>query len=118
MFTPNSIGSIRRPAGRDVHSRVTFSAATPCPYAPVNMLVGAQKTSVRADSSASRGSADETVAQRAKILVPSFVIPVIGDRFEAKDGMQFQVAAVHPRAGVDGIVDHYECDLEVVPNGG
>ncbi|CAN5354697.1 hypothetical protein BH10PSE8_BH10PSE8_13750 [soil metagenome] len=35
----------------------------------VNMQVGAPKTSVRADSAASRGSTDEIAAERAKILM-------------------------------------------------
>lgn len=114
MFEPNSVGRLSRLTGRDVHSRAIYAATTDCPFAPVNMLIDAQKTSVRADSSASRGSADEMAAMRAKILVASYVTIDIGDRFEF-DGQIFRIKAKHTRRSVSGEIDHFECDMELLP---
>lgn len=115
MFSPNQTGMLYRQAARDVHGRVAFGAAYDCPFAVVNMLVSGQKTSVRADSSASRGAADEIAAQRAKILLPAYADPVIGDKFNFR--LDFRIISVHPRYSVSGALDHWECDLEVMANG-
>ncbi len=114
MFAPNVVGQISRILGRDVHARPTFSEPTSCPFGIVNLNVGAEKTVVRADSSASRGSADETAALRAKILIVPYVAVEIGDRFEF-EGMVFKIASKHVRRSVTGTVDHFECDLEMYP---
>ncbi|PZR92254.1 MAG: hypothetical protein DI537_13790 [Stutzerimonas stutzeri] len=114
MFEPNLVGKLSRRIGRDVHSRAIFAPATDCPFASVNMLIGAEKTSVRADSSASRGSTDEMVATRAKILIANYVVCAIGDRFEF-EGATYLLTSRHVRRSVMGNVDHFECDLEIVP---
>lgn len=114
MFQPNLTGRIFSLEGRDVHGRETWGAARDCPFAIVNMDIAAMKTSVRADSSASRGSADQTIAERARILVPAVITPVIGDLFEF-DGEIFVIAAVHSRRTTFGRTDHHECDLEIRP---
>jgi len=114
MFIPNSKGTYQKVTGRDIHSRPTYSAAMICPFSPVNMLIADQKTSVRTDSSASRGAADERVATRAKILVPPFVALSFGDKFMFDD-MDFRVTAVHKRRNVFGALDHLEIDLEIEP---
>lgn len=114
MFIPNSKGLLSRVIGRDVHSRPTYSLPVECPFATVNMSVSARKTSVRADSSASRGAADETMAERAKILLPAYVVISIGDKFEYDD-LSFRVTTIHKRRSVLGTLDHLEIDLELIP---
>jgi len=114
MFEPNLVGRLMKPVSRNVHAEVVYGEPIQCPFGVVNMHIGAQKTSVRADSSASRGSADEMMAERAKILVPAYVDIQIGDRFECDEGF-FMVAARHVRRSVLGTIDHYECDLETLP---
>jgi len=114
MFEPNLVGTLKRVTGRDVHSRPQYSTPADCPFAPVNLHIGAQKTSVRADSSASRGAADEIAAMRAKILVPKYVEIRIGDNF-SYSAISYRIEAVHPRYSVIGELDHFECDMEVLP---
>lgn len=114
MFEPNQIGKLHKLIGRDSHSRSTYAEPVDCPFGAVNMDIGSRKTSVRADSSASRGAADETSAERAKILVPAFINIGIGDKFECDEG-RFIVMTLHVRRSVMGYVDHYECNLEVTP---
>lgn len=114
MFEPNNVGLLYRVIGRDVHSRPTYAPAVECPFAPVNMQTGAQKTSVRADSSASRGAGDELAVMRGKILVVRYVAIDIGDKFEF-EGVNYRVSRKHIRRAVAGAIDHIECDLELIP---
>lgn len=113
MFQPNQIGKLHRLTGRDIHARPTYAEPIDCPFAPVNMNVRTDKTISRADSSASRGSADELIA-KAKILVVPRIRPVFDDSFEFA-GSHYRVASIHPRFTVTGALDHYEIDLEVQP---
>lgn len=114
MFEANQVGKLSKFTGRDVHSRAVYSDPFDCPFAAVNLDVGSQKTSVRADSSASRGSADEYAAQRAKILIAPFINVSVNDLFECEEG-RFIVATRHVRRSVFSNIDHFECDLEVMP---
>ena len=114
MFEPNVVGHLSRMVSRDVHGRATFSEPMECPFGIVNLNVGAEKTVVRADSSASRGSADETAALRAKILIVPYIEVKIGDKFEFQ-GLTFKIASTHYRVSIMGQVDHIECELEMWP---
>lgn len=114
MFRPNSMGQLFVRAGRDLHGRPTyFPRGVACPYAPVNLTQKALKTTVRADSSATRGSADETVST-AVVLIDKSMAPKNGDKFEA-EGISYEIISTHPRKTVAGALDHYECALQVLP---
>lgn len=113
MFEPNLVGAISTLEGYDVHAREIYSPVRVCPFAIVNLEVGAEKTSVRADSSASRGSADEMTVERGKILIANYVDVKINDRFDF-DGVRYKIISKFARRSVDGKIDHYECDLEIV----
>lgn len=113
MFQPNQIGKLHKITGRDIYSRPSYAAPIGCPFSPVSLAVSTEKTNVRADSSASRGSADELIA-KAKILIVPRIRPDFEDRFEHL-GILYRVVAIHPRYTVTGGLDHYEVDLEVQP---
>lgn len=113
MFEPNLVGKISTLQGYDVHAREVYSLARVCPFAIVNLEIGAEKTSVRADSSASRGSADEMTVERGKILIANYVDVKINDRFDF-DGVRYKIVSKFARRSVEGKIDHYECDLEVI----
>ena len=113
MFKPNVTGSIRKRLSRDVHGRAAYGPSLVCPFGIVNLQIATQKTSVRADSSASRGSADEITAIRGKILIPAYMSVTIGDRFEFQ-GQGYEIAGFHQRRSVLGYLDHFECDLEIL----
>lgn len=104
------MGSLQRVAGRDIHNRETFMPATQCPFGPVNLIIKDLKTTVRADSSASRGAADETTST-AKILVPAAVTINRGDKFSFQ-GQDYRVTTIHNRFSVFGEFDHQECDMQ------
>ena len=114
MFTPNLIGIIKKVTGRDIYGQPQHGAALSCPFAIVNLETKSQKTSVRADSSGSRGSADEIASDRLKILIAPHMRVAIQDRFEF-EGASYIISMMHPRRTVFGSIDHFECDLEVTP---
>ena len=114
MFIPNLVGSIRSAIGHDIHGRPQFGEVRVCPFAAVWFNRASQKTNVRADSSASRGAADETVMPRAKILVPITVPVGIDDHFEYKN-VSYTVVGVHERYSTMGSLDHIEVSLEPLP---
>ncbi len=68
----------------------------------------AEPTSVRSDSSASRGNAQELVMTNAKILFPAHVRIAIGDRFEIQS-YDLGLVGREPRISVAGELDHLEC---------
>lgn len=111
MFIPNNQGTLRRKRGTNINAETIYHdpiRGVPC--AVVHMKASAEKTNVRADSSASRGNADEPLSF-AKILFPTAVKPKVGDHFEIAE-FQLEVAKIEPRWSVAGLVDHYECDLD------
>ncbi|RWB95536.1 MAG: hypothetical protein EOQ56_27690 [Mesorhizobium sp.] len=114
MFRPNSVGKLSARAGRDLHGRPTyFPNGVDCPFSPVDLTQKTLKTSVRADSSATRGSADETVSTTV-ILIDKSMKPKNGDKFEF-EGTSYEIVSTHPRKRVTGVLDHFECALQVLP---
>lgn len=113
-FTPNLIGELQRAGGYDLHGRPKLSEPVPCQFSIVNAQRKQAKTSVRADSSASRGMADEITTGLGKILVAKHEVVKIGDVFSF-DGDSYDIVAMHVRRSVFGEIDHFECDIEVRP---
>lgn len=113
MFSPNSVGQISKANSFDKWGKPLVSAGVDCPYSQVMLKNTAAKTSVRADSSASRGQADEVTAS-ARVLIVKFITPAIGDEFLA-EGTRYRITSVFPRKTVFGQLDHWECDLEILP---
>lgn len=111
MFLPNLVGTIRGVIGRDIHGRHELGPETPCPFGSVSLKTGAKKTTVRADSSASRGAANETAVERGRILIPASITVKNGDIFSFQ-GQRYEVVAAHSRFAVTGAFDHWEVDLE------
>ncbi|SER25963.1 hypothetical protein SAMN05216548_1148 [Faunimonas pinastri] len=109
MFIPNNTGRLSRKIGMTIKAEARFSIPETVDCGVVSLANTDQKTSVRSDSSASRGSAQETVSD-AKILFPATVTIIAGDRFEIA-GFTLKVITVQPRYSVLGILDHYEVDF-------
>lgn len=110
MFSPNLKGSIQKVTGRDVHGRPQLGEKRDCLFSVVNLSISATKTPVRADSSASRGSARETKSDLARILVDSGMSIENGDIFEF-DGIRYELTAVQKRYAVSGVFDHWEVEM-------
>lgn len=111
MFRPNQKALLSKIIGRDLHAREIYSDKVSIEIAVVKLEMSAAKTTVRADSSASRGSAEETVVDGKIIVSPSLNIHR-GDRVEIHSN-SYSVAVIHPRFDVWGRLDHQEVDLQV-----
>jgi hypothetical protein len=110
MFLPNTTGSLRRLTGTNRYGEPAFAAAETVECGIVRLVPKDEKTSVRSDSSATRGTAEELVVQ-AKVLFPVAVAPKRGDFFVYM-GVSMRITAAQPRIAVNGRHDHWECDLE------
>ncbi len=114
MFVPNTTGYLSLRSGWTAQGEPEFEIHRQLVACGVVILIGRTvKTTVRADSSASRGSAEEDV-NVAKILFPAYVTIRKGDRFEVSDET-LRVTGVQPRRAVTGVLDHYEVELERWP---
>jgi hypothetical protein len=111
MFTPNRSALLLKRTGRDKHAREIFAPASDVRIAIVRRITRIGKTTVRQDSSASRGAAEETLADIKILIKPTAIAK--DDRMII-DGDTFRVVEVHPRYTVYGGLDHYEVDLGIV----
>lgn len=113
MFFPNTRADLyRRTKKVNNFGRAVYEPRKSVPCAVVHMNVSAQKSSVRADTSASRGQAEQMQGD-ARILVPIYVDVKEGDVFQ-KDHIWIEVIEVEPRRNVLGQLDHYQIELAKV----
>lgn len=111
MFRPNKFGLLQRRTGYNGFGEPLFSPQVRVRCAVVSLNLNTAKTSVRTDSSATRGNAEEDTST-AKILFPIDVRIGKEMKFEIA-GQQFRVMDVQPRFAVNGRHDHDECMLTV-----
>jgi len=81
----------------------------------VKLVQESKKTSVRTDASASRGTAQEILAD-ARLLFPKYVELKPGDRLSIM-GFELTVVSIFPRHNVLGAHDHWEVDFNVYGSG-
>lgn len=111
MFIPNRTGHIRRKGDTyDEYGQSTYGDKETIRCALVRFDTKTEHTTVRADSSATRGNIDEFHTS-GRILVPVSVNPSWGDLL-ILDKRVFRIKEVEPRYNVLGKLDHYECDTE------
>jgi hypothetical protein len=113
MFIPNTKGQLTRKLGRNIYGEPTYYPPITVPCGIVDNLEQLAKTPVRADSSASRGAAEETTAT-VKILFPANVVIDKDDTF-AIAGLSLRATAVQQRFSVFGDLDHKEVDFDIAP---
>lgn len=108
MFIPNNTCRHWKPSATiDIRGERTYILArsvTPCAVVSLDLLI--DKTSVRADSSGSRGRAEEEQGD-ALLLFPAYVSIDENDIVEV-DGAVLEVISVFPRRSVLGVLDHFE----------
>lgn len=112
MFTPNRKCRARISDGQtDLYGQPVPGLWTTEGCSVVRMIITNEKTSVRADSSASRGNAMELLAD-LKILMTTKTLVNIDDILEL-DGYQFRVLGREPRRDVLGRLDHIEVSANI-----
>jgi len=106
-FRPNTAGILmRKLPRRDIHGREIFAPGEPVSISIVHLADQVVETSVRADSSATRGAADMNALQ-AKILIGPLVKISRGDVLVVR-GRHIEVESVHDRLDVMGRAHHQE----------
>jgi hypothetical protein len=108
--------TLRRKVGTDLYGRSAHGSPRTVRVGVVRLAGGQVKTSVRADSSASRGRSDESTAD-AVLLFPSAEDVQAGDLVTV-NGMALEVVTVEFRYTLQGRLDHYQVDLELSSSGG
>lgn len=111
MFRPNLDAKIRRKIGRDLFGKEAFDEPFPVRCGVVNMSAFVEATSVRADSTASRGAAEELVLQ-SKILVPVGTPVAAGDLMYLLD-LVIEITSRTPRVNTQGEIDHLELRAKI-----
>jgi hypothetical protein len=106
----NQPGQLTRKIGTSRRGEPLYADTPQRVMVDVIHLVGKiAPTSVRTDSSASRGNAEEMTAA-AKILFQVSAKPQRGDRFVIH-GIVLRIETVEPRADTFGQLDHWETTL-------
>lgn len=112
MFIPNTRCTIRRRSAVNVYGKATYESPKPGLCAIVRLEQESNSTSVRADSSASRGSAKEEIIQ-ARLLFPARTQLSKGDIVQVMHYVMV-VQSVWPRHNVTGRLDHWQLDLRIM----
>jgi hypothetical protein len=107
MFRPNKRCTLRKSGGKtDVFGQPIPTETREEWCAIVTLNLRNEKSSVRADTSASRGAAREFQVD-AVLLMTQFSQVRIDDVIEI-EGVQLRVVARFPRHDLQGRLDHYE----------
>lgn len=107
MFVPNtSCQWLKKAPVRSLTGKETFASPRPLPCSIVRLDLSRVPTTVRADSSASRGAAEQMTAA-AVILVPPHTKISHGDVLRIQ-GVAIEVSGMQPRLDVSGQRDHIE----------
>jgi hypothetical protein len=110
MFLPNTFGFLQAFSGFNSFAEPEFGPAKRVPCAIVHLNKKVQHSSVRADSSGSRGSAEEFFSV-SKILFPAHVVIANGYKFKI-GAFTLKAVSIEPRYNVRGTIDHYEVEFE------
>jgi hypothetical protein len=111
MFIPNQTCHIRRKSTQiNLYGEYTYGAKETIHFALVRFDNKQEDSTVRADSSATRGNIKEFHAS-GRILVAKNHNPLSGDLVIINKTV-FEIKEVEPRYNVLGKLDHWECDLK------
>lgn len=111
MFIPNMSCTISKRTGHDSWGKPTYSSPAPAQCAIIKLTEAREKTSVRTDSSASRGNAEE-IKSDARLLFTASTVISKSDIVTIL-GFRVSVTSVFPRIAVDGRLDHWQIDAEI-----
>lgn len=111
MFRPNLKCRIQLSSGNDVYGQPKPTTYVSEGCSVVKLILTSTKSTVRADSSASRGNAMEIQAHSV-ILLSARTKASINDIIEVS-GSKLRIEGVQPRYDTQGRLDHYEINASV-----
>lgn len=107
MFRPNQNCQIQKSSGKtDVYGMPVPGQKVNERLAVIELNLMAVKSSVRADSSASRGNAQEMEVSSKFLLAKNTVADI--DDILIYGGNSFRVVSIFPRHDLQGRLDHHE----------
>ena len=106
MFRPNLICFIQQMQSYDDYGQPVIGRKKKERCAITRKVLTNRKTSVRADSSASRGSAREIEADVLVLVAPNTTADI--DSIVTIEDERFRVLSKHARYAINGRKDHYE----------
>ena len=109
MLLPNAKFILQKSGGNDVYGQPVPGKKTTERGSIVKFPVTDVKSSVRSDSSASRGNAHEFQAD-AVVLLTANTAAVLHDIMIIR-GLTLKISAIHPRYNAQGVLDHFETTL-------
>lgn len=109
MFRPNTFCFVKERTGFDAWGKETHGNRRRVSCSVVRLKSSRVKTSVRADSSASRGRGQEIESDSILLLPPSVEIKT-GDLIEIM-GLTLEVVGIEIRLNIMGRHDHNEVSL-------
>lgn len=111
MLRPTTPCTVTPYRGADIHGEAIFGDPFAAACGVVKIASADDKTSVRADSSATRGYAEEVTVAGRLLFAPG--VPVgRGDKIELL-GMTVVVVKILPRIDLDGQLDHNQVDVQI-----
>ncbi len=111
MLNSNLTGQVRKLTGLDRYGQAALGVAVDQRCAIVKLKNEMVHTTVRADSSQSRGHGDEFVSNN-KVLIQGDTIAALGDQLVIL-GFKIKITGMHPRLDVSGRIDHHELTGEL-----
>lgn len=111
MLRPNQWCVLQKGAGNDLYGQTIEGVKSRERCSVVSFPTNDVKSSVRTDSSASRGNAHEFQTD-AVVLLTNKTKAVLHDILIIRD-MMLRISEVHPRWNVNGVLDHFECKLTI-----
>jgi len=109
MLNPTVSCTIERLSKTDLYGKEKLADPVALMCAVVRLSNASEKTSVRADSSASRGTASEITRDCRLLFLPSTSMK-FGDKLNIA-GMELKVAEIQTRFDMRGKPDHLQVDL-------
>lgn len=111
MFRPNQNCTIIAKTGSDVYGQPITSVKSRERCAVVRLVNTNQASSVRADTSATRGNAKEVVTD-SLILLAKTTQAAFDDLIQVA-GMTLRIVSMRPQFNVRGELDHYEATAQL-----
>lgn len=112
MLNTNATCQIAKLEDYDAYGQPVLGALYPVEKCAIVKLRKEMKhTTVRADSSQSRGHGDEFTSTN-KVLLTGDTVAQLGDQLNVK-GFKIKITEMHPRWDVTGEIDHYETSGEL-----
>lgn len=108
---PNITCKHQTQIGYDIHSQPIYGNVKSLKCLVVRYKSTAQKTTVRADSSASRGRNQEAVYDTIILFEPSSAVKK--DDLIEIFGEKLRINSLEYRFKINGEIDHFECGLNI-----